>query len=765
MNHPSAVRARWFFIFFLVSGFCSLVYEVVWLRLAMAAFGVTTPLVSIVLSMFMAGLALGSWGGGRLARGGAAGRAVRAMRLYALAELVIGLSGPVVPPALVWGRAALARMGGGSSWGSAGHYAAAAVLVGFALVPFCAAMGATFPLAMGALRGAGRSTGQGSFGRLYVANVLGAASGTLVSALFLIELFGFRGTLLLTASLNVTLAIAAFLLSSSPVVAAGGGELPSPGRDESAEAPRRDGSSPARPGAFSSPIPLVLFGTGFISMAMEVVWVRQFTPFLGTVVYSFATILALYLVATFVGSAMWRRASTRETSRLAQEWPARVIVLAGLAGLIPIVMADPRMPVANTVLLAILRVALAICPFCVAVGLLTPMLVDRWSSGDPTKAGSIYALNVIGCILGPLASSFVLLPFANERVATALLALPLLVGGSLAILVSARPAPAVLRAAWAATVFSPLILVPVTRDFDTNFPQREVRRDYSATVVAAGEGMNKQLLVNGYGMTVLTPITKMMAHFPLSLRSRPPRNALVICFGMGTSFRSSLSWGIDVTAVELIPSVPALFGYFHKDASNCLASPKARVVVDDGRRFLERTRERFDVITIDPPPPVEAAGSSLLYSREFLSAARSRLAPGGILQEWLPDAEPIVVASVGRAMKETFPYVRVFRSEQGWGFHFLASDSPIAQVGPQRLAARLPAAAAADLVEWQRDTTPVEHFAAVLGQEVPLFAVVGLVPDAPALTDDRPVNEYYVVRRYLRSQPQGPPSGDAPPAH
>jgi len=120
---------------------------------------------------------------------------------------------------------------------------------------------------------------------------------------------------------------------------------------------------------------------------------------------------------------------------------------------------------------------------------------------------------------------------------------------------------------------------------------------------------------------------------------------------------------------------------------------------------------------------------------------------------------------VGRAIKETFPYVRVFRSEQGWGLHFLASDSPIPQVGPKTLAARLPAAAAADLVEWQKGTAPAEHFAAVLGQEVPLFAVVGLVPDAPALTDDRPVNEYYVLRRYLRRQPQGPPSGEAPPAH
>ena len=119
---------------------------------------------------------------------------------------------------------------------------------------------------------------------------------------------------------------------------------------------------------------------------------------------------------------------------------------------------------------------------------------------------------------------------------------------------------------------------------------------------------------------------------------------------MGTSFRSSLSWGIPVTAVELIPSVPALFGYYHADAAGVLARPGARIVVDDGRRFLERTGDRFDIITVDPPPPVEAAGSSLLYSEEFFAAARARLAPGGIMQQWLPTAEPIVVRSVARAM-------------------------------------------------------------------------------------------------------------------
>jgi len=126
-------------------------------------------------------------------------------------------------------------------------------------------------------------------------------------------------------------------------------------------------------------------------------------------------------------------------------------------------------------------------------------------------------------------------------------------------------------------------------------------------------------------MTGLTPITKDMAHMPLASLNHKPENALMICFGMGTTFRSLASWGIDVTAVELVPGVKEAFGYYFADAVCVLSQPNVRIIVDDGRRFLRRTEKKFDVITIDPPPPIQAAGSSLLYSEEFYSLIRLRL--------------------------------------------------------------------------------------------------------------------------------------------
>jgi len=94
----------WFFLFFLVSGFCSVLYEIVWLRLAMAQFGVTSAMVSIVLSVFMAGLGLGSWVSGRLMRRYGNVAALPALRIYALTEFLIGTSALLVPHELLWGR-------------------------------------------------------------------------------------------------------------------------------------------------------------------------------------------------------------------------------------------------------------------------------------------------------------------------------------------------------------------------------------------------------------------------------------------------------------------------------------------------------------------------------------------------------------------------------------------------------------------------------------------------------------------------------------
>jgi spermidine synthase len=697
----------------------------------MASFGVTTPMVSTVLSVFMAGLALGSWGGGRLAARLAA--PAPALRGYAAAELLIGAGGLLVPAALTVGRRLLSVDVVGAAWDSSSYYVASAAWIALVLLPPSTCMGATFPLAMAAIRSSGTPGSERSFSLLYLGNVLGATLGTLLSAFVLIELLGFGGTLLVAAGLNAAIAVIGLALAVRA-------------RDRRVAAPPRPAAAPA---SARGVVLGALFLTGLVSMAMEVVWTRHFAPHLGTFVYAFAGILAVYLAATYLGSALYRRwAGALPGAGRGMAWPW---IAAGLLGLAPLVAADARLP-----LPAVVRLVVGIAPFCAVVGLLTPMLVDRWSEGRPDRAGVAYGANVVGSIAGPLVAGFALLPWVGERSAIVVLAAPLFAAAALALLGPAAGGRRERRsplAALAGALVLALMMVTSTQGYETRFADSEIRRDHTATVIAVGSGWQKRLVVNGEVTTVLTPITKMMAHLPLVFRERPARNALVICFGMGTTYRSLLSWGIDVTAVELVPSVPTLFAFYHADAPALLRLPRGRIVIDDGRRFLEREAGRFDVITIDPPHPVEAAGSSLLYSREFYAAVRRRLADDGIVQQWLPGDDGVIIAAAARALVDSFPHVRVFPRLMGQeslaGIFFVASNHPLPRLTPGDLAARMPPAAVGDLVEWQPGSYPVDHFGIILSSEAPIAAMLGLAPSAPTLVDDRPVNEYFFVRRWL----------------
>jgi hypothetical protein len=215
---------------------------------------------------------------------------------------------------------------------------------------------------------------------------------------------------------------------------------------------------------------------------------------------------------------------------------------------------------------------------------------------------------------------------------------------------------------------------------------------------------------------------------------------------MGTTFRSVASWNISSTAVELVPSVPKLFSFYHPDAPRVMASPLVHVVIDDGRRFLERSPAKYDAIIVDPPPPVQTAGSSLLYSEEFYSVARQRLQPGGILQQWLPEGDDALQASVARAIKNSFPYVRVYSGLGKFGWHFLASERPIPDRTASELVERMPPSAVADMMEWDPEITPQQQMNGVVSHPLPVEGFIALSPSTPALSDDRPINEYYLLR-------------------
>src|SRR6185369_14510292 len=577
-----------FFLFFIISGFCTLVYQVVWLRIAMADFGVTSTMISIVLAVFMAGLSIGSWGGGRLAAGLRQDKISSRLRLYAAVEAVIGLSGLVSVPILNYGRDLVT----GSSvfaWGSGLYYLVTGLVVFLSLFPFCVCMGATFPLAMAALKRAYPDKAATSFSYLYLANLLGAVAGCTGTAFVMIELLGFLGSMFFAVVLNFTVVLTAFIMSR---------RITEHAVDDSDVCVH---CSNGIAQASDRRLYAVLVITGLTSMALEVIWTRQFTLFLGPVVYTFASILALFLVANYAGTSVYRKKCTHSLPAHGNLLLALLTAVAGFTALLTLLTADYRLPFSDGIAGGFLRVAAGVVPFGLILGFITPWVVDRISNGQPDRAGTAYSLNTVGCILGPLVAGFVLLPLIGERWSILLLACLLFLLTPL-LLKNVRPdkssgilSGAALRGFLVAVAVLSLLLLTLTEGYENRYPGSVALRDHTATVIAAGTGWERQLLVNGYGMTELTPITKVMVHLPMAMHSTPPANGLVLCFGMGTSFRSMLSWGVPTTVVELVPSIPRLFGFYHHDAATLVTDPNARIVIDDARRYLSRTAEKYDV--------------------------------------------------------------------------------------------------------------------------------------------------------------------------
>jgi len=155
---------------------------------------------------------------------------------------------------------------------------------------------------------------------------------------------------------------------------------------------------------------------------------------------------------------------------------------------------------------------------------------------------------------------------------------------------------------------------------------------------------------------------------------------------MGTTFRSLMSWGINATAVELVPSVKEAFPYYFDDAREVMSRPNGKIVIDDGRRFLRRTQETFDVITLDPPPPVEAAGSSLLYSNEFYAAVRRASRPVVSCNKWMPNTKGRTVPG-GREFPSRIVFLRKdVRFPRRLGAPFPGLHVPIETPSPEVLA-------------------------------------------------------------------------------
>lgn len=466
-------RGVLFFLFFF-SGFASLVYQVVWTRMAFMSFGIIVPVLSVVLSVFMLGLALGSWLGGKCIGPMVRKFGISAAFFYGGAEGIIGLGAFAVPHLFAFGAHVLLGTGEMNSFS---YLLMSALALAIAIFPWCVCMGTTFPFMMAYVREI-ESSNVESFSFLYLANVLGAMWGTFYTAVVLVESLGFHHTLWVAAAANFFITFISLCLALE--------------RPKQTAIPATAINAEPSPGAMvdgAGPVKTVLFTTGFAAMAMEVVWSRAFTPQLKTQVYSFAMIVFAYLGATFVGSWLYR-SHLRSRKVIGK---SSLMGLLAISAFLPVICDDLRFVPANFQTSAwhvvnALKLLGGISPFCALLGYLTPSLIDEYSAGQPKRAGRAYAINVLGCILGPLVSCYILLPSLSERHALILLALPFV-----AFWLTSYRAPSLkIRVAFGAALAIALgWSVFVTEDFEAYLTKYWknviIRRDYAASVISTGD--------------------------------------------------------------------------------------------------------------------------------------------------------------------------------------------------------------------------------------------------------------------------------------
>lgn len=716
-----------FFALFFVSGFCALLYQTIWLRLAYANFGINTQVISVVVAIFMLGLVLGSWISGRYLIEWAKNRQIKTLYLYCIAEAGIGLGALIVPKLFLLGHNWLLAMGQTNSFAYLGF---SALFIALAMLPWCFLIGTTIPLIIDYLNRY-FTRDQRIFSFLYFANTLGAMLGVILTALVLIELLGFQKTLIVAAILNFAIVATCLVIAKKIKVP---NELVPPETNESWSLKIFN--------AKERLILLILFATGLSSLGFEVIWTRLFTPVLQTSVYAFAFILFIYLLGTCLGLVHYRYHARRQKILSLN----LLLILLSSFSVAQLWLVDPRLQ------LGVVGIILAVGAISYILGYLSPKQIDELSQGNPSIVSLAYAINLLGCIIGPLLASYLLLPLLGSKFALLLLALPLLL-----FLLSKQITVFTFSNRSAIISAALLLLVAGSVGLGTTYeewldvPKKIIKNDYSATVLATtlteNNPRSKYLMVNGVGMTMLTPLTKVMAHLPLFALPAGPKRGLVIAFGMGTTFRSIASWGLETTAVELIPSVKDLFPYFFADADKVLAKNNNHIVVDDGRRFLQRSSEKYDVITIDPPPPKESAGSSLLYSEQFYEIIKNHLTADGILAQWYPEKSGATLHAVARSLSDVFPYVMVFQSVEGNGYHFLASAKPINMPTPSQIVQKMPTSAWADLMEWNdyNDATILAYVQRIV-QGKKNIADLLIADKNIKVTDDQPFNEYFLLR-------------------
>jgi spermidine synthase len=720
-----------------LSGAAGLLYQVLWVKQLSLIVGVEVYSITIAVSAFFAGLAAGNIFFGRWAD-----RLSMPVRLYAALEAAVAIAGVGV-------TVLLAHTAGAFAW-LAEHAGPLAWLLPFALVGAPAfLMGGTLPALVRTVTGERESVSKRG-GFLYALNTAGGVAGALLSSFVLIRAVGVRGSSVVAAVLNLMAATGALMILRAPVKAA----------EERA----------FRPTEVTYIFPLILYGAaGGIALGYEIVWSQSIVQFMSTRVFAFSIVLATYLFGIFLGS--WLGA--RYVDRVKDKWGmfAVLVAAAGVVALMEVwVMGawEFRMQavVANAIGSATKSLMLFMCVrFLLAalsvvfvptllLGAAFPFALSicRDESGAGHGVGAVLGWNTVGGVVGTLLTGFVLVPRVGLVLSLVILAGAALVVAAAALRRSTRAVMTRMVAVLGVVFVVCAFVVPsnkwanlLTDEHPGRLVFYEESNGGAVAVIGQAASANRfrRLYIDGVSnsgdaMTSLRYM-RLQALLPLIVHAGEPSSALVIGLGTGITAGALTQYPgmTEIRCAELLPAVVKASENFEGNF-DAAKNAAVHITLRDGREELLRNQTKYDLITLEPPPP-SAEGVANLYSTEFYRLAGARLNHNGIVAQWLPlptqndeDTKALV-----RSFIEVFPYASLWTTE----LHemlMVGSMEPMPldarQIAERYYAPKVEAALAEVGVE-----SPEELLALWVTDRGGMMRYAGTTP---AVTDDGPRVEY-----------------------
>ncbi|MBI4332753.1 MAG: fused MFS/spermidine synthase [Chloroflexi bacterium] len=778
VNNKIPFRVETVYGWFFFSGMAALIYQVVWARQLELIFGSTLFAVSAILSAFMAGLALGSFYIGKLAD-----RRGKPLTVYILLEVGIGVYAVLTPylfkilPFLEKNIPQIYSSGGLS-------FSLVSVVFSFVvLIVPTFLMGGTLPTATRFIVGNYSELGK-RIGRLYFINTLGAAAGASLAGFILIAAFGLVLTTVIAAMFNWLIAFTAFLMLRS----INRSHMP-----EIAPFTHPENDPPAPPSDLETPTParqhvILLIGyglAGFAALGLEVLWTRTLIMFIGSTVYAFSLMLMAILSGIALGSLLMAPRTDVNRHRLLIYFAAievalgiSVIAITPLLGQYPLVFLKLFMEYEDSFwLLQILEFGLVFVTLLVPttlMGAAFPVISKLYASDLKRlgqRIGDIYAVNTFGCVLGPLAMSFLLIPLVGIQKSIGIAAVIYLFVGFMVLSLSPRIRPrgkAVTGLVLAAIMVTGIALPQWTKEMISSgvyfhgqsyasaggleeakavMLQRKIifyKEGQLATVAVFDHPTGSRVLtINGKvdASSIADMGTQLyVAHMPMLLHP-DPKKALMIGIGSGSTLGAmSLHPEVErIDAVEIEPAVIEAAKYMKEMNHDVVNNPRVRMLAGDGRNFILNSPEKYDVI-VTQPSNMWVSSSSNLFSKEVFELYKGRLAENGIVGQWMYvyriDEDDL------KTMINTFR--SVFPNTIIWGNYFYPDILLIGSLKPLEIdyanfsARVLREPVKSDLGRIQADDpmTMLSYF------QMDEAAVAGYTAGASINTDDRPRLEF-----------------------